>query len=42
MSKYGNSLTSAGHDFWLDFNYRVAQESYRLGASNPRLYIGHA
>jgi hypothetical protein len=35
-----NSLTGADHDFWLDINYRMAQELCLLGASDHLLYIG--
>jgi S-adenosylmethionine-dependent methyltransferase len=38
--EYVNSLTGAQHDFWLDINYRMAQESCLLGASDHLLYIG--
>jgi S-adenosylmethionine-dependent methyltransferase len=37
---YVNSLTGADHDFWLDINYRMAQEPSLLGASDHLLYIG--
>ena len=38
--EYVNSLTGAAHDFWLDINYRMAQEPSLLGASDHLLYIG--
>ena len=38
--EYVNSLTGANHDFWLDINYRMAQEPSLLGASDHLLYIG--
>jgi S-adenosylmethionine-dependent methyltransferase len=38
--EYVNSLTGAQHDFWLDINYRMAQEPCLLGASDHLLYIG--
>ena len=38
--EYVNSLTGADHDFWLDINYRMAQEPCLLGASDHLLYIG--
>jgi S-adenosylmethionine-dependent methyltransferase len=38
--EYVNSLTGADHDFWLDTNYRMAQEPCLLGASDHLLYIG--
>jgi len=38
--EYVNSLTGADHDFWLDLNYRMAQETCLLGASDHLLYIG--
>jgi hypothetical protein len=38
--EYVNSLTEAAHDFWLDLNYRMAQEPSLLGASDHLLYIG--
>jgi S-adenosylmethionine-dependent methyltransferase len=38
--EYVNSLSGAGHDFWLDINYRMAQEPCLLGASDHLLYIG--
>jgi ubiquinone/menaquinone biosynthesis C-methylase UbiE len=37
---YVNSLTGKDHDFWLDINYRMAQEPCLLGASDHLLYIG--
>jgi S-adenosylmethionine-dependent methyltransferase len=38
--EYVNSLTGADHLFWLEINYRMAQESCLLGASDHLLYIG--
>ena len=38
--EYVNSLIGADHDFWLDINYRMAQEPSLLGASDHLLYIG--
>ena len=38
--EYVNSLTGADHEFWLDINYRMAQEACLLGASDHLLYIG--
>jgi S-adenosylmethionine-dependent methyltransferase len=38
--EYVNSLSGADHDFWLDINYRMAQETCLLGASDHLLYIG--
>jgi ubiquinone/menaquinone biosynthesis C-methylase UbiE len=38
--EYVNSLTGTDHDFWLDINYRMAQEPCLLGASDHLLYIG--
>jgi S-adenosylmethionine-dependent methyltransferase len=38
--EYVNSLSGADHDFWLDINYRMAQEPCLLGASDHLLYIG--
>ncbi len=38
--EYVNSLDGADHDFWLDINYRMAQEPCLLGASDHLLYIG--
>jgi S-adenosylmethionine-dependent methyltransferase len=38
--EYVNSLTGPDHDFWLDLNYRMAQEHCLLGASDHLLYIG--
>ena len=38
--EYVNSLTGPDHDFWLDINYRMAQEACLLGASDHLLYIG--
>jgi S-adenosylmethionine-dependent methyltransferase len=38
--EYVNSLTGADHDYWLDVNYRMAQEPCLLGASDHLLYIG--
>jgi ubiquinone/menaquinone biosynthesis C-methylase UbiE len=38
--EYVNSLTGADHDFWLDINYRMAQEPSLLGASDHLLYVG--
>jgi S-adenosylmethionine-dependent methyltransferase len=38
--EYVNSLSGADHDFWLEFNYRMAQEACLLGASDHLLYIG--
>jgi S-adenosylmethionine-dependent methyltransferase len=39
---YVNSLTGTDHDFWLDINYRMAQEPCLLGASDHLLYIGRS
>ena len=39
---YVNSLTGADHGFWLDINYRMAQEPSLLGASDHMLYIGRS
>jgi len=38
--EYVNSLTGTDHDFWLEINYRMAQETSLLGASDHLLYIG--
>jgi S-adenosylmethionine-dependent methyltransferase len=38
--EYVNSLTGTDHDFWLEINYRMAQEPCLLGASDHLLYIG--
>jgi S-adenosylmethionine-dependent methyltransferase len=38
--EYVDSLTGTDHDFWLDINYRMAQEPSLLGASDHLLYIG--
>ncbi len=38
--EYVNSLSGADHDFWLELNYRMAQEPCLLGASDHLLYIG--
>lgn len=38
--EYVNSLSGADHDFWLDLNYRMAQDACLLGASDHLLYIG--
>jgi len=40
--EYVNSLTGLDHDFWLDINYRMAQEPSLLGASDHLLYIGRS
>jgi S-adenosylmethionine-dependent methyltransferase len=38
--EYVNSLKGPDHDFWLELNYRMAQEPCLLGASDHILYIG--
>jgi SAM-dependent methyltransferase len=38
--EYVNSLSGVDHDFWLELNYRMAQEACLLGASDHLLYIG--
>lgn len=38
--EYVNSLTGQDHGFWLDINYRMAQEPSLFGASDHLLYIG--
>jgi S-adenosylmethionine-dependent methyltransferase len=38
--EYVNSLRGAARDFWVEINYRMAQESSLLGASDHLLYLG--